>query len=443
MKKLLPLALTTLVVSVVSCQKQPLDAPVQPPSVSEVTLSQDENLRLMLMSERTRSDQELLNSVTSLLPEFATKSLTFSITDSLAFDSNTKNSDPITVYVVSKGDNTGFALTVKELTLPVIVGYFDGEFDKDNMNPGFAIMLENTVDQLTYLRDSINQLRNDDVYHKTATKLGFIAAKGPLPGEEAPTIPEWDRYERFIDREWADITLSVDPLLKTNWGQGHPYNSEIHRNPAVGCTATSAAQIMAYYKFPANSPLDGQPYNWTSLPKSAQFYWNNIATNSVGRLFWDLCSDRCLNMIHLFDHWFNTGSFPGSLNCTNTSRTFEIFGYYGGSHRSYNTSAIATELSKNRPVHICGKAHQLSGWHTWVLDGWLEYRQMQEGHIDYYRYNQKVYTMQITPTILYEGGRSHHNFGWDGSENGWFGMTSTSAGFPIDMEIITGIQPKN
>lgn len=446
MKTNLLLIGAALFLGIVSCQKQPLDTSTQQTNASTVTLSQDENLRLMLMNEGMRSDQELLNSVTSLLPKFATKSLTFAITDSLTFDSNTKSTDPITVYVVSNGDLTGFALTVKEFVLPTIVGYFDGEFDKDNMNPGFAIMLENTLAQFTYIRDSINRLKNDDIYCRTQAKLGLLSPNTRIidDNEKPPVIPPWDRNETTIYREWREEIEHISPMLKTRWGQGSPFNDwDPDKNPA-GCTAISAAQIMAYFKHPAVSPVNGQPYDWNAMINNL---WSVNGSSNASRLSRDLGSTGYLNIEYK----------PGgsSAKCQNTPRTLEKMGYIGGSHSAYNYSNLMNGLSIG-PVHICADDGGKWVWqgatsglyftgHAWVVDGLIEYRSMQQQCIKFYYQGNLVYTMYSDPCILYGGYMFHNNFGWSGKSDGWYFIGKDympHESCKQNIELITGIRPR-
>lgn len=46
------------------------------------------------------------------------------------------------------------------------------------------------------------------------------------------------------------FTKTVEPLLKSKWGQSEPYN-ELCGYPYTGCVATAMAQIMYYHRWPA------------------------------------------------------------------------------------------------------------------------------------------------------------------------------------------------
>jgi hypothetical protein len=79
--------------------------------------------------------------------------------------------------------------------------------------------------------------------------------------------------------------VSVQPLLKTAWSQGKPYNMycpKVGRDYCkVGCSALSLAQVMRYWEYPAGSPAlpgyTGEEFGITvpALPEYT-FDWDNM-----------------------------------------------------------------------------------------------------------------------------------------------------------------------
>lgn len=79
--------------------------------------------------------------------------------------------------------------------------------------------------------------------------------------------------------------VSVEPLLKTAWAQGKPYNMYCPRSGRdyckVGCSAVSLAQVMRYWEYPAGSPAlpgyTGEEFGITvpALP-AYTFDWENM-----------------------------------------------------------------------------------------------------------------------------------------------------------------------
>ncbi|WP_314314078.1 Spi family protease inhibitor, partial [Hoylesella marshii] len=48
----------------------------------------------------------------------------------------------------------------------------------------------------------------------------------------------------------GQFSQTVSPLLKSKWGQSHPFNAKTGY-PYSGCVATAVAQMMYYYQWPA------------------------------------------------------------------------------------------------------------------------------------------------------------------------------------------------
>ena len=79
--------------------------------------------------------------------------------------------------------------------------------------------------------------------------------------------------------------VSVEPLLRTAWAQGKPYNMYCPRSGRdyckVGCSALSLAQVMRYWEYPAGSPAlpgyTGEEFGITvpALPEYT-FDWDNM-----------------------------------------------------------------------------------------------------------------------------------------------------------------------
>lgn len=79
--------------------------------------------------------------------------------------------------------------------------------------------------------------------------------------------------------------VSVEPLLKTAWAQGKPYNMQCPRVGRdycmVGCTATSLAQVMKFWEYPEVAPAlpayqcPDSKINVPALPEYT-FDWDNM-----------------------------------------------------------------------------------------------------------------------------------------------------------------------
>lgn len=353
--------------------------------------------------------------------------------------------DRIVIYVVSDPASEGFTLVAKDRVLPQIVGYSDeGSFDRNNINPGFEIAMANQAAYLGYLRDSINNLR-DSTYFAMLDKLGVSPNtkiggddNGVMPPGGAPTEP-WVRFEMEVHRAWYEIQCHYGPLLKTQWGQGYPYNSKLSGYPA-GCAATAIAQLMAHYKY-SNK---GSRYSWELFPISTSYWWSSAAVESIGTLLQDLGATGNLNMDYAPD---GSGSYR-----TDIPRTLENMGYFGGGNRAYNYGDIYTNAKANRPVIISG-GNGLIGkrqeGHTWVVDGAHEQTYYEQYYMVFYNEaGREVGRVLNSVTSKGTTYSIHHNFGWSGSCDAWLSSGSIPPSaiqghdFEHKMEIIPNIQPR-
>lgn len=218
------------------------------------------------------------------------------------------------------------------------------------------------------------------------------------------------------------VNKSVEPLLKTTWGQDHPYNkltpvSEGIQTP-TGCTNTALAQIMKYWRYPerGNGIVS---YEWMDQTLSADlskslYQWNMMLDNydpsinateeqenAVALLVRD-CGYA--NHTEYSPFGSGTGVLYGSL--------VEKFGYdraIKDISRKFCTldeyeDILRTELNASRPILMSGI------WgrpHAFVCDG----------------YDQNGYF--------------HFNFGWGGSSDGYY-LVDDSERFS---GITVGIQP--
>ena len=83
--------------------------------------------------------------------------------------------------------------------------------------------------------------------------------------------------------------ISVEPMLKTTWGQDKPYNMRCPKVGTtyckVGCTAVALAQVMKYWEYPEKSPaLPGYQFENLTIPALPEytFDWGNMRDSFEG-----------------------------------------------------------------------------------------------------------------------------------------------------------------
>lgn len=233
---------------------------------------------------------------------------------------------------------------------------------------------------------------------------------------------------------------SVEPMIDAEWNQGFPYwNStplDGGKPSYTGCPATAMAQIAYYHKWPVKSQgsIDyvtdskgihvsaelNTTYDWDNmLPKYDQNS-PEVSQNAVAELM------RDLGYAMLMDYT-NNGS--GSTQNLIAYAIVHNFGYDKGVRILYAmsyeeedwTDLLKEELNAGRPILYCGYTQHQEG-HAFVCDGYDT------------------------------DGLYHINWGWGGSCNGYFLITSldpesqgmggaaSGAGFNVGQLAIVGIQ---
>ena len=207
----------------------------------------------------------------------------------------------------------------------------------------------------------------------------------------------------------ADFT-PVEPLCKTLWGQGDPYNfltPELKgRHTPTGCVATAMSQIMKYFAYPAKGK--GKGYYTTSENPTR-------VTETIDNVYqWEQMQDR-YSSSSLTDEvrmpvatlMKDAGLATNMTYGTNGSGAFSVIAARGFAYNfSYDSLAIHcyyrdffndtdwmntiySELSAGRPILYTGVDNGAGG-HAFVFDG-----------ID-------------------ADGKIHVNWGWDGEGNGFY-----------------------
>lgn len=203
----------------------------------------------------------------------------------------------------------------------------------------------------------------------------------------------------------------ADPLLKTNWHQGAPFNNLCNGCPA-GCVVIAVAQIMAYHEVTKDGELIffGRPCSWDSIKSDLD---GNSPTRDCNRQKALMCKD--LGLERNCNVSYDTDG--SGARATGAKRTLKNYGFQNvtkrtGFGRKNQNRAVAMILA-GKPVYL-GARGGGSG-HAFVLDGFVE------------RYREKVdstfYTDGTYHVDTWHSSKQymlHINWGWGGTHNGYF-----------------------
>lgn len=326
-------------------------------------------------------------------------------------------------YVFPNANSKGFTIVSGDDRLPEIVGYSSqGSYDENNLPEGFVSFMK-------AYQNLYNKVNLDD-----AEALKNLAE-----------IKAWRNKKNAS----AASTSAVAPLLgNIEWDQTSPYNNMCPRYDSVhvaatGCVATAMAQVMAYYKYPKQLKADipGYVNRWNGIPmeiptitrEEGVYDWDNMLpkynkeANATQQQ-----KDAVAKLMYHCGAAVQMNYGPESAASVSASKLAKYFGYDADLMMDLNRSTfsldkwmqiIDTELAAGRPVLYSGQASD--GGHQFICDG-------KDGE-----------------------GLYHINWGWSGSQNGYFdlsllnpekggtGSGSSTEGYNRSCSITIGIAPDN
>lgn len=326
-------------------------------------------------------------------------------------------------YVFPNANSKGFTIVSGDDRLPEIVGYSSqGSYDENNLPEGFVSFMK----------------AYQNLYNKV--NLGDAEALKNLA-----EIKAWRNKKNAS----AASTSAVAPLLgNIEWDQTSPYNNMCPRYDSVhvaatGCVATAMAQVMAYYKYPKQLKADipGYVNRWNGIPmeiptitrEEGIYDWDNMLpkynkeANATQQQ-----KDAVAKLMYHCGAAVQMNYGPESAAAVSATKLAKYFGYDADLMMDLNRSSftldkwmqiIDTELAAGRPVLYGGQASD--GGHQFICDG-------------------------IDGEGLY-----HINWGWSGSQNGYFdlsllnpekggtGSGNSTEGYNRSCSITIGIAPDN
>lgn len=294
-------------------------------------------------------------------------------------------------YVFPNANSKGFTIVSGDDRLPEIVGYSSqGSYDENNLPEGFISFMK-------AYQNLYNKVNLGDA--ETLKNLAEIKA--------------WRNKKNAS----AETSSAVAPLLgNIEWDQTSPYNNMCPRYDSVhvaatGCVATAMAQVMAYYKYPKQLKADipGYVNRWNGIPmeiptitrEEGVYDWDNMLpkynkeANATQQQ-----KDAVAKLMYHCGAAVQMNYGPESAASVSASKLAKYFGYDADLMMDLSRSTfsldkwmqiIDTELAAGRPVLYGGQASD--GGHQFICDG-------KDGE-----------------------GLYHINWGWSGSQNGYFDLS--------------------
>ena len=300
------------------------------------------------------------------------------------------------LYLMQNEAGEGFVIVAADDRAIPVLGYSDhGTLDAATMPDNFRMWLQ--------------------IYEEE------IAAAAQAQLSQSETVAaEWAALATGASLPTRAIT-AVQPLLSTTWDQGSPYNSMCPGSGwskcPTGCVATAMAQVMKYWSYPTkgcgshsyvcsfnnqtlSADFGNTTYNWSNMPNSVSSSNTAVATLmfhcGVAVEMEYTTSGSGAPMLDPYGN--NYPSAEAALKC-NFGYNSTLNGKYKDDYTNSEWIAfLKTELNAGRPVLYSGFDESYSDGHAFVCDG----------------YNNNDYF--------------HFNWGWSGSNDGYFAVTSLNPG---------------
>ena len=328
------------------------------------------------------------------------------------------------VYVVNFDNNQGYALVSGDTRMQPILAVVDnGSLVQGAVidDPGMIMMLSNIE---TDYRMALG-LPVEDGDGNIVSPIG-TAEDGTYvyPGMNVEDIEQTRSTNTTYEYGDWDEYIYRGERIACNWGQSslpfnlHTYTKDGLRAPA-GCVTTAVAQIMYYWGH--NCTYDGYYFDWDIMKDPNGLYnTGSLAYQMIAELMYKLGLPENLDVDYDVD-----GSGADSANVARTFRNFDYIS--GGSIESYNFDEIYNVIV-SRPIYIAGWARQkvtkniilgitinkttyYQEGHAWVIDQVLTRGRYKYTYIDDIK----------QPGAIKEYEKLVHcNFGWRGSNNGFY-----------------------
>jgi hypothetical protein len=318
------------------------------------------------------------------------------------------SNEDLPVYYIFNINEKGFVIvSADDAVAPVLAYSFEGIYSEENPAPQFTAWMGQYARQINFA-----QKTNANPFPSTISAWNHLLYNGP---------------SSFLPSKG---TQDVEPMINSNWNQPFPYNEMCPADPAgsgghaiAGCVPVAMGQIMYYYRWPDHGSGSYTYFDSTYGTQHVNFdstwyRWNNMkntittSDSGIAQLLYHLGVSVDLKY------------GPSSSGMYNHKAAYALRTYFKYSpqtsyvYRDSTTlnwdSLIIAHLNRKMPLYYAGWSVPNIVGHAFVCDG-------------------------------YQGGDYFHfNFGWSGTDNGYYYLDSITPGgnnFNLAQELIINIYP--
>lgn len=216
-----------------------------------------------------------------------------------------------------------------------------------------------------------------------------------------------------IDMPTTQIVSMREPIVKTEWAQGSPYNLLLPApNPPstqshvyTGCAVTAACQLMTAIK--PDLTLDGTVIDWDYLTETPAISANapQDKLNMLGKLH-----------LWVFDQLdaqpiYNSKGYHTGTGVSAASQVWFYGNYFNHTEEygEYDADALLRSFQSGNPSLIRGQGH------AWIVDGYIICQKDTEADL-----NSMIQAGTKADIVRHYDMYWHANLGWGGSANGYY-----------------------
>lgn len=286
------------------------------------------------------------------------------------------------LYVVNDEESNRFVIVSADERLKTVLGYSDNScFDSSSMPNALLEFIDGYNRQYEYLLANESSIQQDTGVKSTSK--------------------------------------AIEPIIKSQWGQGSPFNDQCPENLelgdgslcASGCVATAMAQLMHHYKYPSNGTgsysyhTKSQNIDQSMIFSNLNLDWENIL-DSYDNSSTEEQKAEVAKLMHAcgisvsMDYGEESSAYSPNIPYAlinyfkyNPNTLYRDRNYYKESEWD---NFIMEELEANHPILYSGQG---SGGHQFILDG---------SNAD---------------------GMYHFNFGWNGLGDGYYELDALTPSF--------------
>lgn len=334
------------------------------------------------------------------------QSLPYQIKDILPLQGS--NSSAL-AWVFNYSPGAWVMVSAEESTYPILAYGYEGYWENAPDHPGLKLWLGQYFSEIE------------------------TARKKRLEGKAGPAHPAWAHYLQQNKSKEVNFR-SVEPLLTSTWDQGYPYNQLCPEDPGgvagnavVGCVATACAQLMYYFRYP-HSGSGSYTYYHPLYDTLTVDFANAVYEYDKMTDYTTTFNEEIAEISYHFGVSVDMLYGPSSSGMYNHKAAYSLATHFNFSpetqyvYRDSTTmdwdSLLLTHLDRSIPMYYAGwAAPGSSSGHAFIADGY-----------------------EMTP----QGVHYHFNWGWGGSQDGYFytnNLTPGGSQFTFSQELIINAYP--